>query len=39
MKKNLIQSSQELSTQVSKLSFGEPTAYIYNPLDYAWEDS
>ena len=36
MKKNLIQSSEELSTQVSKLSFGEPTAYIYNPLEYAW---
>ena len=36
MKNNLIQSSQELSAEVSKLSFGEPTAYIYNPLDYAW---
>ena len=32
----LIQASQKLSAEVSKLSFGEPTAYVYNPLDYAW---
>ena len=36
MKNNLIQSSQELSNEISKLSFGEPTAYVYNPLEYAW---
>ena len=36
MKNNLIQSSQELSNKISKLSFGEPTAYVYNPLEYAW---
>ena len=36
MKNNLIQASQELSAEVSKLSFGEPTSIVYNPLDYAW---
>jgi single-strand selective monofunctional uracil DNA glycosylase len=33
----LIISARKLSDEVSKLHFSEPTAYIYNPLEYAWE--
>ena len=33
---SLISSSQKLSKQVSEMKFSEPTAYVYNPLDYAW---
>jgi single-strand selective monofunctional uracil DNA glycosylase len=32
----LIEAGQDLSKEVSALVFGEPTAYIYNPLEYAW---
>ena len=33
---SLISASQKLSKQVSGMKFSEPTAYVYNPLDYAW---
>ena len=33
---SLISASQKLSKQVSEMKFSEPTAYVYNPLDYAW---
>ena len=33
---SLISASQKLSEEVSGLKFSEPTAYVYNPLDYAW---
>ena len=33
---SLISASQKLSRQVSEMKFSEPTAYVYNPLDYAW---
>jgi single-strand selective monofunctional uracil DNA glycosylase len=32
----LISASKKLSKQVSGMKFSEPTAYVYNPLDYAW---
>jgi len=32
----LIISARKLSKEVSKLHFSEPTAFIYNPLEYAW---
>ena len=35
--KALIEAAQALSMEVTALKFGEPTAYVYNPLDYAWE--
>jgi single-strand selective monofunctional uracil DNA glycosylase len=35
--KALIEASQALSREVTALKFGEPTAYVYNPLDYAWK--
>jgi single-strand selective monofunctional uracil DNA glycosylase len=33
----LVDISAELSAAVAPLRFAEPTAYVYNPLDYAWE--
>jgi single-strand selective monofunctional uracil DNA glycosylase len=33
---SLISASQKLSRQVSEMKFSEPTAYVYNPLAYAW---
>jgi single-strand selective monofunctional uracil DNA glycosylase len=36
MLEKLIESVRKLSEEVLKLKFSEPTAYIYNPLDYAW---
>src|SRR5210317_1301980 len=35
--KALIEAAQALSMEVTALKFGEPTAYVYNPLDYAWK--
>ncbi|MHC4393610.1 MAG: uracil-DNA glycosylase family protein [Planctomycetota bacterium] len=32
----LIPIAKALSNAVSKLSFGDPVAQVYNPLDYAW---
>ncbi len=32
----LIKAADQLRKAVDKLSFSEPTAYIYNPLRYAW---
>ena len=32
----IAKASRSLSKEVNALSFGEPTSYIYNPLDYAW---
>ncbi len=32
----LIAAARELSQEVGSLRFGEPVAYTYNPLDYAW---
>ncbi len=29
--------ARELSRQVSLLTFSEPVAYVYNPLEYAWK--
>ena len=34
---NLIKIARELSQSVCSLSFKLPTAYAYNPLEYAWE--
>jgi single-strand selective monofunctional uracil DNA glycosylase len=33
----LIEAAQALSDAVAALDFAEPTAVVYNPLDYAWE--
>jgi hypothetical protein len=33
---SLISATQKLSKLVSGMKFSEPTAYVYNPLDYAW---
>ena len=35
--KPLIDAALSLSAEVKALQFAEPTAYIYNPLEYAWE--
>ena len=32
----LTKTAKKLSEVVNSLSFGEPTSFIYNPLDYAW---
>ena len=32
----LCDAAKELSEAVDSLSFGAPTAFVYNPLDYAW---
>jgi single-strand selective monofunctional uracil DNA glycosylase len=34
---NLVKVARELSQSVGPLSFELPTAYVYNPLEYAWE--
>ena len=33
---SLRDAAKELSEAVDALSFGPPTAFVYNPLDYAW---
>ncbi|MBC2601723.1 uracil-DNA glycosylase family protein [Puniceicoccus vermicola] len=37
MSEGLIEATLELSREVDALSFAEPTAYVYNPLSYAWQ--
>jgi single-strand selective monofunctional uracil DNA glycosylase len=32
----LIRAARTLSSEVSRLKFAAPVAYVYNPLDYAW---
>ncbi len=32
----ILTAARELSHEVGQLSFSEPVAYTYNPLDYAW---
>ena len=34
---SLKEAAKELARAVNALSFDLPTAYVYNPLDYAWE--
>ena len=34
---SLVKVARELSQSVGSLSFELPTAYVYNPLEYAWE--
>jgi len=36
MEKALIKSVRKLNENISKLTFSEPTAFVYNPLEYAW---
>ncbi len=36
MSASLTKVAKKLSEVVNSLSFGEPTSFIYNPLDYAW---
>jgi single-strand selective monofunctional uracil DNA glycosylase len=33
----LIDAAQELKRRAGSLRFGAPVAYVYNPLEYAWE--
>lgn len=33
----IVKAAKTLSHAVNQLTFSEPTAYVYNPLDYAWE--
>ncbi len=33
---SLIEAAQELSRATGQLEFAPPVAYVYNPLDYAW---
>lgn len=35
--KTLCTAARELSVQVGRLKFRPPVAYVYNPLDYAWD--
>ena len=37
MRTKLIKISKQLSGDVETLTFSEPVAYVYNPLDYAWK--
>lgn len=37
LREALLSASLELREQVNRLKFGDPTAQVYNPLDYAWE--
>jgi single-strand selective monofunctional uracil DNA glycosylase len=37
MSKQLIKITEELSNGVEALSFSDPVAYVYNPLEYAWK--
>jgi single-strand selective monofunctional uracil DNA glycosylase len=37
MSKRLITITRELSKGVGALTFSEPVAYVYNPLEYAWK--
>lgn len=34
---DLIAIASELASAVSRLSFGPPAAFVYNPLEYAWQ--
>lgn len=34
---SLLEVSARLRDQVDRLAFSEPAAYVYNPVDYAWE--
>lgn len=36
-KNNLVDAARLLSKEVAKLEFRDPTAFVYNPLEYAWE--
>ncbi len=33
---DLVSVMERLKSRVKRLRFGEPVAYVYNPLDYAW---
>src|SRR2546426_6444642 len=33
----LIDAARELAAQVGRLKFGSPVAFVYNPLEYAWD--
>ena len=37
MQNDLIDVTKQLSSGVDALSFSDPVAYVYNPLDYAWK--
>jgi len=37
MQNKLINITKQLSKDVNALSFSEPVAYVYNPLEYAWK--
>jgi len=37
MNHELIEAARQLNNDVSTLVFSNPVAYVYNPLDYAWE--
>ena len=32
----MIAAAERLATEVDAMQFAEPTAYVYNPLRYAW---
>ena len=35
--KQLIRAAQSLRAEVGQAEFAAPVAYVYNPLDYAWD--
>ena len=35
--REMIEAARLLSDEVNSLEFGEPVAYVYNPLHYAWD--
>ncbi|MEE2912393.1 MAG: uracil-DNA glycosylase family protein [Planctomycetota bacterium] len=37
MPNSVIDITKQLSNEVHSLSFSDPVAYVYNPLDYAWK--
>ena len=37
LSRRLIEAAAELRSAVNALKFAPPVAYVYNPLDYAWE--
>ena len=37
MQNDVIDIAKQLSSGVDALSFSDPVAYVYNPLNYAWK--
>lgn len=36
MQNDVVEITRQLSDELGSISFGDPVAYVYNPVDYAW---